>query len=457
MGYLRIFDTHAHLYLDAFHGELGDILARAREAGVHKILNAGIDLSTSILSIGLAEKYPDIFYAAVGVHPHNSQEFDETTLAQLRELADHPKVVAIGEIGLDYYKNYSPPNSQVLAFRLQLRLAQELGKPVLVHIRQAHRDALRIIEEENFSEGGILHCFSGDENTAQKGVELGFHIGIGGTVTYPNASKIRRVVKSIPIDRLVIETDAPYLTPQPRRRYKNEPAYLKFVLDELSEILDMERQALALKVYYNAHRALKLPFKQPSFIYPLKNSLYINLTNRCTNQCRFCLRNFCDDFYGYNLLLEDEPSVEEVLEAIKNAPQFEEAVFCGFGEPLIRLDALLAIAKALKARGYRVRVDTNGHGNLIHGKNIVPLLAENVDAISISLNAEKAEKYTHLCRPHFGKRTFEEVIKFAQDCVKHIGQVELTVVDLPDVDINACREIASSIGAKFRVRAYYGG
>lgn len=189
--------------------------------------------------------------------------------------------------------------------------------------------------------------------------------------------------------------------------------------------------------------------------YMLKDALYINLTNRCPNNCSFCIRNHPEGL-GYNLWLQKEPSVEEIIEDIKGHENYSEVVFCGYGEPLIRFREVIEVAKYLKSRGVRVRVNTNGQANLIWGRDIVPELHGLVDAISISLNAADRKEYARLCSPDYGEEAFDAVLEFAGACVQHIPEVWLTVVDIISAhEIEVCRVIADEIGAKFRVRHYY--
>lgn len=189
--------------------------------------------------------------------------------------------------------------------------------------------------------------------------------------------------------------------------------------------------------------------------YELGKNLYLNITNRCTNDCCFCLRNLGPGVGGYNLWLESEPTAEEVIRAIEKDPsEYDEVVFCGYGEPMTRIDVVLEVARYLKERGARVRIDTNGQANLIYGENVVPRLKGLVDTISISLNAENAEKYDRLCRSDFGIEAYDGVLEFAAECVKYIPRVILSVVDIPGIDKQKCRQIARNLGAELRVRPY---
>ncbi|MCK8824999.1 TatD family nuclease-associated radical SAM protein [Fuchsiella alkaliacetigena] len=188
--------------------------------------------------------------------------------------------------------------------------------------------------------------------------------------------------------------------------------------------------------------------------YQLGDSIYINLTNRCTNQCQFCIRNYQDGVGGYNLWLAEEPTAAEVIEEIEDPTSYQEVVFCGYGEPLIRLETLLEVANWLQEFDTSVRIDTNGQANLIHQDNIAPKLEGLVDTISISLNAKNASKYQQLCNSDFGSSAFEAILEFTQECKKYIPQVILTVVNNSLVDIYECRKIAKNLGVDFKIREF---
>lgn len=228
-------DSHCHLDFDVFDNQRDKIVAEANEAGVHTIVNIGVDIPSSKRSIELAEQY-DCIYATVGIHPHDARKVDGRTIDELRELARHPRVVAIGEIGLDYYRDMSPRNVQQRVFQEQLELACEVNLPVVIHTRESFEDSLRIVS--GFVDrlpGGVFHCFPGDVREAEQVFDLGFVISVGGVITFKN-SMMSRVAAEVPLDRILLETDAPYLTPVPHRGKTNYPAYIAHICQKLAEL-----------------------------------------------------------------------------------------------------------------------------------------------------------------------------------------------------------------------------
>ena len=252
-------DTHAHLHDPAFDADRAEVLARARAAGVTGFLTIGTDVATSEAAVALAAAEPDV-YAAVGIHPHDARTADADALDRIAALAAAPKVVAIGEIGLDYYRDHSPRDAQRVALVAHLQLARRVGKPVLLHCREAHADLLDVCRAEDVhAVGGILHCFSGDLAVARRGLDLGLLISIAGPVTYPSARRLGEVVRALPLDRLVVETDCPYLPPQPWRGQRNEPAYLPVTAARVAELLGVPPERVAAGTTANAGRLLGLP------------------------------------------------------------------------------------------------------------------------------------------------------------------------------------------------------
>ncbi len=250
-----LFDTHAHLHFPEFAADLDAVLARARGAGVAGMVTIGTDLETSRAAIALAATHRDV-WAAVGVHPHDATTADAASLAAIEALSAQPRVVAVGEIGLDFFRNLSPREDQARVFRQLLALARRVGKPVLVHCREAHAELLAIFDEEGVPPaGGIMHCFSGDVALARRCLDLGLLISLAGPVTYPNARALPEVAQFVPDDRLVIETDCPFLPPQGYRGKRNEPAYLVLTAARVAELRGEPAEGLAARLTANA-RAL---------------------------------------------------------------------------------------------------------------------------------------------------------------------------------------------------------
>ena len=236
-------DSHAHIQLSQFDKDRDAVLKRAHEAGVSTILIIGFDLETSLGAVELAQKYEHL-YATVGMHPHDAKNLTPDVLKSFRELLDHPKVIALGEIGLDYYRNLSPHNVQKEAFEKQLDLAEEMEMPIIIHNRDAYMDILPILEARKGKVRGVLHCFTGDVELMHRSIKIGLHIGIGGIVTFPNAKDMQTVATEVPSERLLIETDCPWLAPQFRRGKRNEPAYVPAVAEKIAELRDTSVEAI---------------------------------------------------------------------------------------------------------------------------------------------------------------------------------------------------------------------
>ncbi len=236
-------DAHCHLDDEQFANDLDAVVARAVHAGVEAIVTAGADVASSHAAVALAERYDGV-YAAVGIHPHHAESFDAKALAEIRSLAQHPKVVAIGEIGLDFhYADGAPREAQERNFVAHLDLAQELGKPVVIHDRDAHAEVLDLLVRRNGQPRAMLHCFSGDQAMAQEALALGHFVSFAGNLTFRNARALQETARSIPRDRVLIETDAPYLSP--RRGRRNEPANVALVARKLAELLELDPSAIA--------------------------------------------------------------------------------------------------------------------------------------------------------------------------------------------------------------------
>lgn len=249
-----LFDTHVHLNDEQYTEDLEEVIDRARSAGIRYMVVVGFDRKTIHKALELVEKY-DFLYASVGWHPVDAIDMTDADLQWLEEMAGHPKVVALGEMGLDYHWDKSPRDVQHEVFRKQIRLAKKLKLPIIIHNRDAAQDIVTILKEENAKEvGGIMHCFSGSVEIAKECLELNFYISLGGPVTFKNAKKPKEVAKHVPIESLLIETDCPYLAPHPYRGKRNEPALVKLVAEEIAELKGMTLEEVAEVTTANAKK-----------------------------------------------------------------------------------------------------------------------------------------------------------------------------------------------------------
>jgi TatD DNase family protein len=468
--------------MDEFNNDRDALIRRARDAGLEALITIGSDLAGNAGGYALSGKY-DFIHAAVGFHPHDAKDFTEKIFNQIKEWAKahrvsgNPpipplekggtgegalakggrrggKVVAIGEIGLDYHYDHSPREVQQEVFRRQLAYAKEVELPVVIHSREAEKDTLDILRQSGVNKG-VFHCFSGDREMAEQVLGMGFHISIAGPVTFKKATGLHEITRIIPDASLLIETDAPYLTPEPFRGKRNEPSYLVHTAAAIAELRGVALEDIARITTLNAKRLFgigALP-DQGEIVYKIRDSLYLNVTNRCTNRCSFCIRFHSDYVKGHHLRLSHEPSEDELKRAIGDPSRFKEIVFCGYGEPLLRFDLVKRLSAWIKEQKGRVRINTNGHGNFINKRNVLPELSGIVDSISISLDAQDEETYNAICKPAF-QNAYSEVLSFIREAKKVIPDVQVTVVALDMVDVEKCRGIAEELGVGFRVREF---
>lgn len=467
---IALIDTHCHLEMDEFNKDRDAVIRRARDAGLEALITIGSDLAGNTGGLELSGKY-DFVYSTVGFHPHDAKDFTDEIFTQIKEWANEcrlfgnppvpplekgwergGKVVAIGEIGLDYHYDHSPREVQQEVFRRQLEYAKEVDLPVIIHSREATKDTLYIIKESGVKKG-VFHCFSGDMDMAKTAIGMGFHISIAGPVTFKNAQRLREIAKVIPDEYLLIETDAPFLTPEPFRGRRNEPAYIVHTAASIAGVRGVAAEDIARITTLNAKRLFGIGRIPPEgeIAYKIRDTLYLNITNRCTNRCGFCIRFHSDYVKGHNLRLSHEPAEEELKQVIGDPSRHKEIVFCGYGEPLLRFDLVKNLAAWIKQSGGRVRINTNGHGNLINSRNIVPELQGLVDSISISLDAQDEETYDRICRPAY-KNAYHGVMEFISESKKYIPNVQVTVVNLEGVDVERCKKTAEEMGVRFRVR-----
>jgi TatD DNase family protein len=254
----KLVDSHAHLEMTDFRRDLEEIIRRARDSGVDTIFTVGTEKKDWARALEIADSH-DSIYAILGVHPHNTKEIDDQTYPALLKLCRHKKVKAFGEIGLDFFRNLSPREIQLKGFREQIGLARDLGLPIVIHDRDAHQETLEILKSERAEEcGGIIHCFSGDYEMAKKCLELGFSISVPGTITFKNAEGFKEIVRKLPLESLLVETDAPYLTPVPFRGKRNEPSYVRYTAEKVAEVKKISFQKVAEVTTRNALRVFRL-------------------------------------------------------------------------------------------------------------------------------------------------------------------------------------------------------
>lgn len=453
-----LLDSHAHLTYKGLRERMDEVVRASREAGVTGIVTVGVDKEDSVAAVEAANRYPDV-WAVVGCHPHDVAGLTQADLDDLATLAKSPKVVGWGEAGLDYYRDLSPRDLQRKWFRAQAALARELDLPLVLHDRDAHEETLEVIAAEA-KKGlrGVMHCFSGDLAFAKRVLATGFYISIPGTVTYPKNDMLREVVRGVGAERMLIETDCPFLTPQPVRAKKNEPAFVRYVAEEIARLKGLTVEDVGRITSRNASDLFGLGEEAKGRLaYPIRRSLYLNVTDRCTNRCAFCAKARSSVVKGHDLTLADEPTAAEIMAEVmdQGGPgAWDEVVFCGFGEPLTRLGLVVQLARELKEKGARrVRINTDGLASLNHGVDVPPLLAGLVDAVSVSLNAADEATYNKLCRPTL-PGAYGAVKAFIGEAARLLPEVTASVVAVPGLDIEACRKIAEELGVHFRVRPF---
>ncbi|MHB1698034.1 MAG: YchF/TatD family DNA exonuclease [bacterium] len=475
-------DSHCHLEMPEFDADFKDVLARMSESSVTHAVSIGSLAQNERIekTLDIANSH-DFIYTTLGVHPKSPYK-DLSDISELFEnyySINKKKIVAVGEIGLDYFmpdvsseELEKTKIKQKELFKFQLGLASANRLPVIIHIRDAYKDAIDILKEytrlpDGFF-GGVIHCFSSVEpDIADEFIKMGFFISFSGNITYKKNDGLRAAAKEIPDEKIIIETDSPYLAPQSFRGKRNEPSYVRFVLDTIAALKGVEPlkfDGLTVQNTVNLFSLEGVAGFYPGVAYKIRNSVYINLTNQCTNRCTFCPKyqtgesNFC--VRGYNLKLKKEPAANEVISSVFRYYNFKEIVFCGLGEPTLRLETLKEVAKAVKAAlagGIKVRLDTDGLANAVYGRNAAAELEGLIDSVSISLNAQNGEFYNRICDPQIAKKgvdAYASVLDFVGECKKYIKEVAVTAIDLPGIDIGYIENLAKKLGVNFKLRRY---
>lgn len=449
-------DTHAHLFYPNFNGELDQIIERANNAGVKYIIVPGTDLVTSKKAIELAEKY-DSVYASVGIHPHDTNEWKDSFIDTLEEYSKHPKVVAIGEIGLDYYYDFSPKDVQMVAFKKQIDLAIKVGLPIIVHNRESNDDMMSTIREyKDSSLKCQFHCFAGSSEDARELTEMGHFISFTGNITFKKFDSLREVLKNTKLDKLLLETDSPFMTPEPYRGKRNEPSNVLLVAEKIAEVHEISLEDVSRVTNYNTYKMFGIGEKgEVKAVYKINDSLYINVTNRCNADCVFCDRKGEAVLHGYNLKMKksEEPEADEYIKQIGDPKKYKEIVFCGYGEPTIRWDVVKQIAKYVKQNGGSTRINTDGHGNFINKRDITPELKDIIDTVSISLNSTDPDQYAKLMK--VTPEMHAEMLDFAKKANEY-SRVVMSIVGLKEVDIEKAKDLViNELGVEFREREYF--
>lgn len=450
-------DTHAHLFFENYKDDIDEVIARTKENDIDFIIVPATDLKTAEEAIALSEKYEEV-YATVGIHPHDTKDWNDSLIPRIEELANHNKVVAIGEIGLDYYYDFSPQDQQIKAFKAQLDLAVRLQLPVVIHNRDSDEDMMDIIQ--SYCGTGLkaqFHCYNGSLNDAIEYMKMNHFISFTGNITYKKSDALREILKMIDLNHLMLETDSPFMTPIPHRGKRNEPAYVKLAAKQIAEVHKISLEQIGRITSLNVFRFFGIG-KAPktSYTYLLGNSLYINVTNRCNADCTFCRRKEDPFLRGYNLGMKksDEPEARVYIDEIGDPKKYYEIVFCGYGEPTIRWDVVKQVAKYVKDNGGKTRINTNGHGNLINKRDITAEMQGLIDTISISLNSYDRKQYSDLMQ--LSESYFDEMKNFAQLAKQYVNKVVMSVVSLDEVEIEQSRKVVEDeIGVEFRVREYF--
>jgi len=457
-------DSHCHLDHERFESDRDAAIERAFAAGLTDLITVGADLASSSRAIVLAEQHPHV-YATIGVHPHDAKEAPTDYLDQLRALRQRSsRIVAVGEIGLDYHYDLSPRELQRRLFEEQIALARELDLPIVIHMREAEDDCLDILRRAGRAPlRGVLHCFTSTLDFARQCLDLGLFISIPGVVTYQKPGELVEVVKRLPLDSMLVETDAPYLAPVPLRGQRNEPAFVVHTVDKIAALTGNSVEDVRRTTGRAAARLFGLAMpeqEQPARIaYVIRDNLYLNITNACTLDCTFCVKQH-DRFVvkGHPLKLDRAPSIDAILAACGDVTPYREVVFVGLGEATLRLEVLKQVAAWLKQRGKRVRLDTDGLASLVHQRPVAAELVGLVDAVSVSLNAADAVTYARICPSKFGATAYDSVRQFIAEARTAGLDVTATIVGLPEYDvatIERCRAIAErELQVKFRLRAY---
>lgn len=423
----------------------------AGRSGVNRFLIPGITMETSSEAKVMADTGKGIF-AAAGIHPGHCGEGWTGEIRKIPGILVSPCVIAVGETGMDLYRDRTAKERQRDCFAEHIRMAEAFGLSLVVHSRSAEAEVLEVLGEEP-SVPVIMHCYTGPSEHALEAADRGFYIGFTGPLTYRANGRLRELAAALPRDRILIETDSPYLSPEPVRGRRNEPAYLVHVAETLSEVLEQDLDETAQILMRNSMRALQLEDpRRTDLIYELYGNLYLNITGRCSNHCRFCIRDRTDGLGGYYLRHYEEPDPDRLRALVGFLPpgSDRELVFCGYGEPTMRHLLLEELARSAAEKGYRVRLNTNGTCLQRLSRRETLRMLEPFHTVSVSLNASSMEEYERVCRPS-GSGAWKSLLEFLDLARGRLG-IRATAVRYPGVDMDAVEKLADNLDLPFRVR-----
>jgi TatD DNase family protein len=417
-------DSHCHLNLPHFDDDREGVMANAISDGVAAFMNIGYDRESLRNTLELLERYPFMFGAA-GVHPHDAAALDDTLEADVRGALQHPRVVAVGEIGLDFYRDVAPREVQTEAFRRMIRVARDANRPIVIHCRDSFNEVIEVLTTEGGTYRGIFHAFSAGEAEARRIFELGFHVGIGGVITYQNA-RLFETVASLPIEKIVLETDSPYLTPHPWRGKRNEPSFIAHVLRAVARAKGLSPAEVDRITTENYLAAMGLAAESlPRPVYRIDDTVYI-------------------------LSASAQPADLDSFPA----EAVEEAVIAGLVDPLENMERALGLAARAKELGWRVRLHTPGLANHAAGRDVTKELVGAVDELVVPWFGVTAEQHDSLAFPKVGKEGWESMRDFVRCSAASGIRTVCEFIAQPGFDAEPARALAHELGATYDIRMY---
>ncbi len=464
-----LFDSHAHLDDGRFDEDRDEVIERARQVGVTRILTVDSEPDRVGVSAALAARYPGI-HAAAGVHPHEASKVDDEVLERVwKQLVETPRVQAVGEIGLDYYYMNSPKDAQIRVLGDMLHLALESQKPVVVHVRDAHEDAIRILSETDVGRvGGVIHCFSGGLDEAKAYLGMGLCISISGVVTYKKADLLREVAAFVPEDRLLVETDSPYLAPGDRRGRRCEPAFVAFTAEEVARVRGLEPEALAARTTANTMRLFGIEPVSDAvgrLVVVRDGRAYVRVTDHLRLH-GVGGRDWTVGGDGVAILgrgvsalpdgedrggLRREPVLADLLEALDevDASRIRDVVVTG-GEPTLSWKLVGELVEQVRARGVSaVGLETDGLAALDGGDEVFSDMDAWFDWVAVVMPTGEKDSYVRRCRGPSCNKGFDAALESIRRLKKSSMEVRLVCTGRSGSDLRSCKNLASRLNVAF--------